>query len=221
MKLSWQSCQKINMKHFENKSLSILTEIVDGVLYTEEWKDIPEYENKYQVSSFGRIKTLKWYGGNQVKVMSQGTFGGGYKNVSLCKNGICKVFNVHRLVAQSFVKNPENKKTVNHIHYDVGDNRFHQLNWFTYQEQHQDSWRLRRREKTREVAKENYKYAIAATKKTVHQYSMNGEYIRSFDCLLDAANSVNRSKMIISESATGRKPSAGGFLWRYFKVDKL
>lgn len=46
------------MDYYTNLSLENITEIVDGILFTEEWKDIKGYEGLYKISSFGRIKTL-------------------------------------------------------------------------------------------------------------------------------------------------------------------
>ena len=47
------------MEYYKNLSLRDISEIIDGVLYVEEWRDIKGYEGYYQVSNFGRIKSLK------------------------------------------------------------------------------------------------------------------------------------------------------------------
>lgn len=78
---------------------------------TEIWKDIKDYEELYQVSNFGRVKSLYT---NRILKGSKNNRGG-YLKVSLCKNNIKSTKTIHRLVAQAFIPNPENKPQVNHI----------------------------------------------------------------------------------------------------------
>lgn len=77
----------------------------------EIWKDIKGYEGKYKVSNFGRIKSLR-----KNKVLKQ-TINkrDGYLYVGICKDGKRKNRKVHRLIAETFMSNPKNKPTVNHI----------------------------------------------------------------------------------------------------------
>ena len=107
----------------------------------EIWKDIPEYENLYQVSSYGRIKSLDHYTkdvnktqfikGRILKPQHQTT---GYYKVTLSKNGIKKQYTIHRLVAKTFLANPENKIEVNHIDGDKLNNNISNLEWTTPKE---------------------------------------------------------------------------------------
>ena len=85
----------------------------------EIWKDIKGYEELYQVSNLGRIKSLKRkvYAGNgkmrwqYERIMSnKKTNGNGYNIVSLNKNGKSKNRYVHRLVAEMFIENNNNYK---------------------------------------------------------------------------------------------------------------
>ena len=94
----------------------------------EIWKDIKGYEGVYQVSNLGnvrRVKLLKQYSDESK---------GGYNVVNLCKDGNAKMKRVHRLVAEAFIPNPENKPCIDHINTDRTDNRVENLKWVTKQE---------------------------------------------------------------------------------------
>lgn len=100
---------------------------------TEIWKDIEGYEGLYQVSNLGRVKSLNYNKTRKEKILSCGDKNG-YLFVVLCKNGKHKQFQVHRLVAQEFVPNPENKPYVDHINTIKNDNRVENIRWCTHKE---------------------------------------------------------------------------------------
>lgn len=105
----------------------------------EEWRDINEYEGLYQVSNLGRVKNVR-----RNKVLKTRLTTNGYKDVSLSKNNAKKHKLVHRLVAQTFIPNPENKPTVNHIDEDKTNNQVDNLEWATMKEQNNHGTRLQR-----------------------------------------------------------------------------
>lgn len=93
----------------------------------ELWKDIQGWEGLYQVSSQGRVKSLR--GGIFLKMSV--SKGWPYKRVFLEYKGKRATKSVHRLVAQAFIPNPGNKPQVNHINGDKTDNRAINLEWVT------------------------------------------------------------------------------------------
>ncbi len=80
----------------------------------EEWRDIKEYEGRYQISNYGRVKSLKFNKTNKKKILNLIVNKYGYIYVGLIKKGKRKNFYIHRLVAEAFIPNPENKPEVNH-----------------------------------------------------------------------------------------------------------
>ena len=119
----------------------------------EIWKDIVGYEGLYQVSNFGRIKRLKkitkWFSRNhwcsridEEKILYQEKNTTGYNTVKLHKNGKAIKKNVHRIVAETFLQNKENKKTVNHKDGNKTNNNISNLEWATYGENNQHAFTI-------------------------------------------------------------------------------
>lgn len=116
----------------------------------EIWKDIKGYEGHYQVSNFGRVKSVERYKDNHgtkqlVKehILKQSeNQKGGYLKVDLWKDGKSKTLYTHRLVAQAFIENPLNKTTVNHINGNHKDNHVSNLEWATPSEQNEHIYKM-------------------------------------------------------------------------------
>lgn len=94
-----------------------------------QWKKIEGYEN-YSVSTNGKVRNDKT--GRVLKIFSDKDE---YSRVQLYESGEVKTYTIHRLVAEAFVPNPENKPTVDHINRVRTDNRVENLRWATYKEQ--------------------------------------------------------------------------------------
>ena len=101
----------------------------------EIWKEVVGYEGHYEVSNYGRVKSLGNDRTKKEKILKPGKDDRGYLLVYLYKDG--KRFNkkVSRLVAEAFISNPKNKRTVNHINGIKDDNRVENLEWASDREQ--------------------------------------------------------------------------------------
>ena len=85
----------------------------------EIWRDIPNFEGHYQVSNLGRVKSLYFRNGqttihNKEKILKP-LNARGYLRVRLSEYKVRNLYSIHRLVAEVFIPNPENKPCVNHI----------------------------------------------------------------------------------------------------------
>lgn len=107
----------------------------------EKWKEIPGYEGLYEVSSYGKVRSMSRLridknGRPYTKVgkVLKDKDTNGYREVGLYKDSICTYFKIHRLVAMAFIPNPDNKPCVNHKDGNKANNIKSNLEWVTYGE---------------------------------------------------------------------------------------
>lgn len=115
----------------------------------EIWKTIEEFNN-YEVSNYGRVRRKECvivYSNGAVtnykeKILKQEITRGIYLRVTFSQNNVQKRFQVHRLVAKYFIKNPENKPCVNHIDGNGMNNNVSNLEWCTHSENERHSYNV-------------------------------------------------------------------------------
>lgn len=183
----------------------------------EVWKDIKCYEGLYQVSNKGNIRRIKFV--NRMVTKEKITYlklnknTGGYLSVVLYKNGTHKRYLVHRLVAQAFIENIENKIEVNHIDGNKLNNHVSNLEWVTRSEnmKHSYSMGLEKPPMKGRFGKLN------SISKPILQYDLNNNFIRRFESVGEGARflrnkSADRS---ISKCCNGLRKTAYGYIWRF------
>ena len=178
----------------------------------EIWKDIDGYEGLYQVSNLGRIKSLpKFHKTNttgymqEEKILKPQKDIHGYLKVGLYKNGKCKIFNIHNLVANAFIENPNNYKYVNHKDENKTNNRVENLEFCSFYYNLMYGTRLQR------IAKKN--------NKPILQFDLEGNFIKEYESITQASKELNNSLNNISQCCLGRSRTSKGYIFR-FKDDK-
>jgi len=104
----------------------------------EEWKWIKGYSNSYKIYPDGKIVSLKKGSNANLSHFMRN----GYKRIHLSNSGKAKTYTLHRLVAEYFIPNPENKPFVNHIDGDKLNCHYTNLEWNTQKENVQHAWRI-------------------------------------------------------------------------------
>lgn len=170
----------------------------------EIWKDIKGYEGLYQVSNIGRIKSFK----RNESIMQPNDNGKGYLQVGLTKNGKRSYFKIHRLVAEVFIPNPDNKPEVNHIDGNKKNNTVENLEWCTTKENCQH------RQKT---GLGNIEAATKAKYKSVLKYDLKtGKILEEFESAKAAALSLQSNKSDnVARVCRGERNSFKGFGFKY------
>ena len=190
----------------------------------EIWKtavyDGEIYEGLYKVSNLGRILSLNYKNTGKPGLMTPVERKDGYFKVGLSKNGKTKTCKVHRLIAETFLENPENKPCINHkIEGDVGkkinmvifnedgtvDEERTTIEWATYEENNNYGTRNERASK----ANTNGKLS-----KRVLQLSLDGDLIREWESTQECGrNGFDQGN--VSRCCNGKLPHYKGFLWMY------
>lgn len=182
------------------KNLSL--EDIDG----EIWKDIEEFPN-YQVSNMGRVKSFN----RNDELIKQQSLNHGYLRVGLWKNGKRANPIVHRLVAQTFIPNPENKPQVNHKNEIKTDNRVENLEWMTCAENNSYGTKIERSIETKrkmgilkQCADTMSEYNKQIKSKKVYLFSKDKKFIKEYYSACEAArNCKYNDKKYIQGNISG------------------
>lgn len=191
----------------------------------EIWKDIKEYEGLYQVSNLGRVRSLDrtYIAYNRFcdietyikgKILKNVYNKKGYQYVGLHKDGKRKNIFVHRLVAETFLPNPDNKPCVNHINTVRDDNRVENIEWCTHKENNNNPLTIK---KMRESAPKTFmgKFSKEHPRSIpIIQLNIHNTPIKLWLSLSDAKRNNYRDSEI-SSCCRGRKKTHKGYKWMY------
>lgn len=184
----------------------------------EIWKYIKGFDNKYSVSNLGRVKSENRQCFNsrygkfflKGKLLNPAKNNKGYMTVTLSKDGKIYSCLVHRLVAETFLQNVENKPQVNHINGIRTDNFVKNLEWCTQSENNLHSYKKLGRIKI------GQKGQHSPFSKIVLQIK-DGKIIAEFYGTCDAEWKTGIPHQSIGKVANGKLKTAGGYVWEWRK----
>ena len=178
----------------------------------EVWKPIPNYEGFYEVSNMGKVRSVYRYR----RILKPMISNAGYERVDLFKNKHRKQFSVHRLVAMTFINNPDQKPFVNHKDENKTNNSVDNLEWVTHVENCHYGTAITRRTKHTDYSKRriNNTRQILACSKPIIQYDKNGNYIREWKSATECAKETGFSISGIRSVVRGKRNSIFGYIFK-------
>lgn len=191
----------------------------------EIWKDIKGYERLYQVSNLGRIKSLERkvisYNRGRTyertypeKILKQAKDKDGYVQVNLSKNGKGRTRKVHRLVAQAFISNFEEKPEVNHINGIRDDDRVDNLEWCTSSENNIHAYKVLKRGYKLPNKEQRKKYLDKVSKEII-QYEIKIVEKARYKSIREAERQTGILHTLISKCCNKKQETAGGYIWKF------
>ena len=193
----------------------------------EIWKPVTGFENFYEISNKGRIKSLRrkvniWNGQRTLeeRILAAATSPLGYKRICL-RNGKNKrrVF-LHRLVAYEFIPNTDNKPQIDHIDGNPSNNSVENLRWVTAKENTNNPITKQRQKagaKRKGIPKATQAKAHQAIRKKVMMCDRKTkQIIRTFESVIQAAKTMSICATGISAVCKKHRKTAGGYIWILF-----
>ena len=164
----------------------------------ESWCPVKNYENLYDVSDQGRVKSIG-YGDD--RILRPGRNGRGYLKVGLYKNGERKCYDIHRIVAQAFIPNPQNLPEVNHKDENKTNNSVQNLEWCSSKYNANFGTRTQR--------------ISIKLSKPVLQYTKSGKLVREWKSTHDVERNLGYFHNSISNCCNGKLKYAYNFIWKF------
>ena len=192
----------------------------------EIWKDIEGYEGLYQVSNFGKVRSLDRYNSRGCWIKGcilEPTNCKGYLQIVLFLNGKKSYYYIHRIVAEAFLPNPDNKPEIDHINTDKTDNTVclnedgsinyekTNLRWVSHTE-NMNNPLTRKKQSTRFKGKIGHNTPAS---KIIAQLDKNGKLLKVWLCAMDAVRQEGYTQEHISSCCKGTLKTHKGYKWQY------
>ena len=197
----------------------------------EIWKDIKGYEGIYQVSNLGRVRSLDRIDSNNHPlngvILKPYISNSGYLLVGLYKQQKRDRKLLHRLVAETFLPNPENKPEIDHINTIKTDNtvflnedgsiNYEKTNLIsTTRKENINNPRTKTKMRINARKPSKGKYGKKHHKsKPIIQYDKEGNFIKEWECANDVERVLGISNKHIGSVCLGKRKSCGGYIWKY------
>ena len=201
-----------------------------------EWRPVPGYEECYEVSDQGQVKSIERYvvgrWGNQIyvpeKILKPSIHTGGYYWISGTRKGKKVNFSIARAVAKAFIPNPENKPQVDHIDCNKANNTVSNLRWVTAKENIHFAEENGLRDHSYQQAKEkmqdpDYKARLMkcrdeSKRKKTYCYSLDGELLGEYVSCTAAAKANGVGATYVSRCCRGMIESLKDKRYSYQKI---
>lgn len=185
----------------------------------EEWRTVESLDNKYAVSSFGRVASVQFHGKENFKLLSQSDVRG-YKKVKirLWDKGFVQSYFVHRLVAEAFIPNPENKPCVDHIDTNPSNNNVANLRWVTVLENQRNPITLKRVSDSITAYNKSGQHKEDVTKtlgREVIQWDLDGNFIAEYPSMCVAAKAVHTTAACIKRVCDSQRTKHKKWVFTY------
>lgn len=185
----------------------------------EEWRPVVGYEGLYEVSDRGNVRSLdmrlkcknnsfRIKKGVQLKPYIDED---GYCRVGLHNIEKSETKGVHRLVAEAFIPNPDNKPQVDHINGVRNDNRVENLRWFTLKENNSTDLAKSRKSKAAFERSDN--------KKIVYQYTLDGEFVAKYNSTMEMERKNGFKRQSICRCCNKKQKTAYNYKWSYNEIN--
>ena len=198
---------------------------------TEIWKPIMGYEGLYECSNLGRVRSLDRIDSNNHPlngvILKPYISNSGYLLVGLYKQQKRDRKLLHRLVAEAFLPNPDNKPEIDHINTIKTDNTVFlnedgsinyektNLRWTTRKENiNNPLTKTKMQINARKPSKGKYGKKHHRSKPII-QYDKDGNFIKEWDCANDVERVLGISNKHIGSVCLGKRKSCGGYIWKY------
>ena len=184
----------------------------------EIWKDIEGYEGLYQVSNWGRVKSLSNSKARNEKILVPRK-NKAYFRIRLTKYGKYKDVFVHTLVASAFIPNPHSYVVINHRDENGLNNKVDNLEWCT------QKYNLNYGTAKQRISKRLLEYN-SIRNKPINQFDLSGNFIRTYASACIAEKETGISSSSIKKCCNGgymhsrykkwyRLTHAGGYIWKF------
>jgi len=187
----------------------------------EIWKSIPGYNGRYEISNFGRVKSLSrtkrgFHNGNEYfymsndKILKATNLPIGYSQVTLFNGKEYKKHSVHRIVAIVFIPNPKKLPFINHKDGDKANQKAENLEWCTAKENMQHAYKILKI-KPSQLGRFGGNHNKS---RPIIQMDMNKNIIKKWESAMDAVRNGFESSCIC-RCCQGQQKIHKGYMWKY------